>query len=62
MNIKCILCNAEDGVCLVLSDCQSFHCKECGEGFDLDDVETRIKELRKMVCVANAAKTAAEKE
>ncbi|WP_169331882.1 hypothetical protein [Zavarzinella formosa] len=55
MTTRCILCNAEHGLCLVLADCESFHCKECGESFDVADLEEHIMQLRKLVCVSRAA-------
>lgn len=62
MTTKCILCNEPDGVCLVLSDCQSFHCTMCNDSFTVEDVEERVREMRKLICVSRAAKAAAEKE
>ena len=62
MTTRCILCNVEDDVCLVLSDCETFHCKACGSEFTVADLEEHVGGLRKMLCVAKAAKAAAEKE
>jgi hypothetical protein len=55
-SLPCILCgNADGNVTVSLEDVSQFHCNECGEDFDADDVRQFVGQWQAVLAWCDAA-------
>lgn len=54
--LTCPKCGAEDCISLDLDDLISFHCRECEDCFDVNDVRKSIEQWSKVLAWIDAAK------